>query len=160
MTERPGNLADLWPDRATGLLELPAGTELWALHDAGLWVVIPTNLRRKADGTAVMGAGLALAAARRFPDLAARYGVALGAGKGRFVCAEHRLRARRTAVGAGPRGGDDPPGHPPRGAAPTPAHRGGRVSSTTRRPCRTWTTRTITGRAISSRQPVPIGSGK
>jgi hypothetical protein len=91
VTELPGTPADLWPDGAAGLLELPAGTNLWGLHDAGLWVVIPTNLRRKADGTAVMGAGLALAAARRFPDLAARYGDALGAGKGRFVCAEHRL---------------------------------------------------------------------
>ena len=38
------------------------------------WIVIPTNTQTKKDGTAVMGKGLALQAAQRFPDLPHRYG--------------------------------------------------------------------------------------
>lgn len=81
----------LWPGGATGLLELPAGTDVWQLHAGGLWAVVPTNTICKSDGTAVMGAGLALAAAQCFPDLPARYGAALAAGTTRIVVNDHRL---------------------------------------------------------------------
>jgi len=79
------------PGIPSGLLELPAGTDVWDLHAAGCWVLIPTNCCRKADGTAVMGAGLALSAAQRFPDLSARYGAALAAGSTHVAIANHRL---------------------------------------------------------------------
>lgn len=85
------SLVQLWPQSTGGLVELPAGTDVWQLHADGLWLVVPTNCRRKGDGTAVMGAGLALDAARRFPDLPVRYGRALAAGNRRVVIAEHRL---------------------------------------------------------------------
>lgn len=49
------------------------------------WRVIPTNLTRRADGSAVMGAGLARQAATRFPALPARLGQALAAGQDRLV---------------------------------------------------------------------------
>lgn len=42
-------------------------------------VVIPTNMDVRRDGTAVMGAGLALQAANRFPGLDALYGRHLAA---------------------------------------------------------------------------------
>lgn len=70
---------------------MPAGTDVWDLHAGGAWVVIPTNTERKGDGTAVMGAGLALAAAQRFPDVPARYGRALAAGRTQVVLTDHRL---------------------------------------------------------------------
>lgn len=50
---------------------------LWTFHDQGHWVCILTNGIVKADGTAVMGAGVAKQAADRFPDLPRLYGVAL-----------------------------------------------------------------------------------
>ena len=85
--------ADVPPNPADvdGVLELPAGTDCWALHDAGFWVLVPTNRQTHKDGTAVMGAGLAQQAARRFPDLPARYGSCLRSGQDRAVIADHRL---------------------------------------------------------------------
>lgn len=50
---------------------------MWDLHATGWWAAVPTNKQVRADGTAVMGAGLALDAANRFPGLSARYGSAL-----------------------------------------------------------------------------------
>jgi len=79
------------PEVPSGLLELPAGTDVWDLHAAGCWVLIPTNTCRKADGTAVMGAGLALSAAQRFPDLGTRYGAALAAKSTHVAFSDHRL---------------------------------------------------------------------
>lgn len=73
------------------LIEADAGTDVWDLHGQGHWVLIPTNTERKSDGTAVMGAGLALDAATRFPDVPARYGRALAVGNARVVLTNHRL---------------------------------------------------------------------
>lgn len=44
-------------------------TDIWAAHTAGGWICITTNGIVKSDGTAVMGAGVALEAAHRYPDL-------------------------------------------------------------------------------------------
>lgn len=85
-----------WPDRT--LVEAPAGTDVWALHTAGAWVLIPTNTQRKSDGTAVMGAGLALAAAQRFPGVPIRYGRALAAGHTRITIPDHRLLLAPTKI--------------------------------------------------------------
>lgn len=86
---KPG---DLWPNEDdAGLVELSAGTDVWALHRNGFWVLVPTNTCRKKDGSAVMGAGLAGAAALRFPGLASRYGSALKTGSEYMVAHEHRL---------------------------------------------------------------------
>ena len=41
---------------------------IWDYHDQG-WIVIPTSLATRRDGKAVMGAGLSLQAAERFPLL-------------------------------------------------------------------------------------------
>lgn len=54
---------------------------VWDVHAAGGWVVIPTNQQTRTDGTAVMGAGLAKDAAERFPALPGAYGLALSAGR-------------------------------------------------------------------------------
>lgn len=51
--------------------------DLWEYHRRGAWAVIPTNTTVRANGTAVMGAGLAKQAVERFPELAQRYGQAL-----------------------------------------------------------------------------------
>ncbi|KKM62642.1 hypothetical protein LCGC14_1519630 [marine sediment metagenome] len=40
---------------------------LWDYHDKGCWIAITTNGNVKANGHAVMGRGVALEAARRFP---------------------------------------------------------------------------------------------
>ena len=49
--------------------------DLWNFYKDGYWVVIPTNgTVQRRDGKAVMGAGLALDAARAFPDLPKRLG--------------------------------------------------------------------------------------
>lgn len=42
---------------------------IWDYHDKGYWIVITTNGTVKANGSAVMGRGVALQAARKFPDL-------------------------------------------------------------------------------------------
>lgn len=43
--------------------------DIWSYHAKGYWVVIPTNGCRKQGTIAVMGIGLALQAANKFPDL-------------------------------------------------------------------------------------------
>jgi hypothetical protein len=43
--------------------------DLWDLHDQGFCIGVPTNGDCRHDGRAVMGAGVALAAANRFPNL-------------------------------------------------------------------------------------------
>jgi hypothetical protein len=50
--------------------------DIWTLRDkyASAWVVIPTNVTRRKDGTAVMGAGLAKEAARKYPSLPEKLG--------------------------------------------------------------------------------------
>ena len=42
---------------------------IWDFYDQGYWCVITTNGDRKKNGDAIMGRGIALEAARRFPDL-------------------------------------------------------------------------------------------
>lgn len=46
--------------------------DIWQNHKAGAWICVTTNGIVKADGKAVMGAGIAKDAARRFPDLPAQ----------------------------------------------------------------------------------------
>lgn len=53
--------------------------DLWA-GPASAWRVVPTNRMTRRDGSAVMGAGIALQAAKRFPDLPQAYGAALRGG--------------------------------------------------------------------------------
>jgi len=48
--------------------------DLWEYHANGWWVVIPTNKQIRRNGSAVMGAGLALEAAKRFPGIEYEYG--------------------------------------------------------------------------------------
>lgn len=43
--------------------------DLWSLHGQGFFVGVPTNGDCRRDGRAVMGAGVAWAAANRFPNL-------------------------------------------------------------------------------------------
>jgi hypothetical protein len=50
------------------------GRNLWDFHATGAWIVIPTNLGWRRNGTNVMGRGLALQAAQRYPDLPREYG--------------------------------------------------------------------------------------
>jgi hypothetical protein len=47
---------------------------IWTYHSEGGWIVIPTNVGWKRDGTNPMGAGLAKTASDRYPDIAAWYG--------------------------------------------------------------------------------------
>jgi hypothetical protein len=47
--------------------------DIWDYHALGHPVVITTNMQIKKDGTAVMGKGIALQAAQRFPDLPRQY---------------------------------------------------------------------------------------
>jgi hypothetical protein len=42
---------------------------LWDIYDAGNWIGVTTNGVVKSDGSAVMGKGIALDAAKRFPNL-------------------------------------------------------------------------------------------
>jgi len=57
------------------LVERP-GLDLWAVWNQGHPIVIPTNIGWKHDGSAVMGRGLARAAASMFPRLPKLYGEA------------------------------------------------------------------------------------
>lgn len=50
---------------------------IWDYHQKGEWVVITTNGSIKQNGQAVMGAGVAKQAARRFPSLPNRLGFAI-----------------------------------------------------------------------------------
>lgn len=43
--------------------------DLWAYYNAGGWIVIPTNGSVNVKGLAVMGRGVALQAAKKFPPL-------------------------------------------------------------------------------------------
>lgn len=47
---------------------------IWTHHNEGGWIVIPTNVGWKKDGTNPMGAGLAKIASDQFPGLAEWYG--------------------------------------------------------------------------------------
>lgn len=64
---------------------------IWDFHKNGNWIVIPTNGIVKKNGEAVMGRGLALQAARKFPSLPRELGDNLNAG-GNFVYWYHHLR--------------------------------------------------------------------
>lgn len=48
--------------------------DLWRFHEQGEWVAVTTNGQRKSNDEAVMGAGVALQAARRHPKLPRRLG--------------------------------------------------------------------------------------
>lgn len=48
--------------------------DIWNLHAQGAWLVDPTNLALKHDGSNVMGRGLSAQVARRFPEVPAQYG--------------------------------------------------------------------------------------
>lgn len=50
---------------------------LWNYHDEGFWVAITTNGCVKANGSAVMGRGVALECALLFPDIPKRLGAHL-----------------------------------------------------------------------------------
>lgn len=66
--------------------------DLWALHDQGSCIGVPTNGDCRRDGHAVMGAGVALAAAERFPNLPILLGAKLRAsGNHAYYWAEFRL---------------------------------------------------------------------
>lgn len=82
---------ELFPGPGGGLVHAESGTGVWNLHDAGAWVLVPTNTQTKSDGTAVMGAGLALDVARRFPDVPGRYGRSLAIANTRIAIPDHRL---------------------------------------------------------------------
>ena len=41
--------------------------DIWNYYDQGKWIVITTNGNTKANGDAIMGKGIALEAAKRFP---------------------------------------------------------------------------------------------
>lgn len=79
--------------------------DLWAGSPAA-WRVVPTNRIVRHDGRAVMGAGVALQAAQRFPALPHAYGRALRAGStglwafepGRILCLPTKDDWRRDAV--------------------------------------------------------------
>lgn len=48
--------------------------DLWEFHKQGNWIIIPTNGTVKEDSSAVMGKGVALQAAKRFPGLSQNLG--------------------------------------------------------------------------------------
>lgn len=54
--------------------------DIWDLHSEGKTIIIPTNGCQRTNGLAVMGKGLALAAATRFPELPALLGMDLKSG--------------------------------------------------------------------------------
>jgi hypothetical protein len=47
---------------------------IWDFWNKGYWIAITTNVFVRANGKAVMGRGVALQAARRFPELPKRLG--------------------------------------------------------------------------------------
>lgn len=67
------------------------GVDLWDLWARGMAVVIPTNTTRKANGEAIMGAGLAKQAQDRMPDLPRVYGDHLSRGEVRVVLEALRI---------------------------------------------------------------------
>lgn len=48
--------------------------DIWDYHEQGYWIVITTNGTVRKDGACVMGRGVALQAAKRFPDLPYKLG--------------------------------------------------------------------------------------
>ena len=65
---------------------------IWDYYDKGNWVVITTNGVVKANGEAVMGKGIALQAAKRFPLLPSLLGKKIMAiGSGVFNFTDYRL---------------------------------------------------------------------
>ena len=48
--------------------------DIWNYHEDGQWIVITTNGAVRHDGACVMGRGVALQAAQKFPDLPYRIG--------------------------------------------------------------------------------------
>lgn len=66
--------------------------DLWDMYDLGFRIGVPTNGDRRRDGRAVMGAGVALAAAQLFPNLPIVLGAKLRAsGNHAFYWHEFRL---------------------------------------------------------------------
>lgn len=66
--------------------------DLWDVHDQGFCIGVPTNEDCRRDGRAVMGAGVALAAATRFPKLPILFGAKLRAsGNHTYYWEEFRL---------------------------------------------------------------------
>jgi hypothetical protein len=48
--------------------------DIWSIHQSGEWIGVTTNGQVKSNGDAVMGRGIALAAAQRFPQLPSQLG--------------------------------------------------------------------------------------
>lgn len=66
--------------------------DLWDLHTQGFCIGVPTNGDYRRDGRAVMGAGVALAAAQLFPNLPILLGAKLRAtGNHAYYWPEFRL---------------------------------------------------------------------
>lgn len=68
--------------------------DIWEYHSNGAYVVIPTNTEfyeTSKGPRAIMGGGLALDAAERFPEVVYRYGEHLRSGKTRLVASDLRL---------------------------------------------------------------------
>lgn len=63
---------------------------LWDYWESGSWVVITTNGSLKKDGHAVMGRGVALEAAIKFPNLAKDLGDRIAASGNRVHSISHR----------------------------------------------------------------------
>lgn len=53
--------------------------DLWQAYESGEWIIVPTNGMTRRNGEAVMGAGVALAAAKRIPRLPRLLGAQLRA---------------------------------------------------------------------------------
>lgn len=70
---------------------LETNYDVWDYWSFGHYVVIPTNIILRSDGTATMGGGLALAAARKFPALPGLYGAAIAAGKFYYINRKMRV---------------------------------------------------------------------
>lgn len=66
--------------------------DIWHLHELEYLIVIPTNLTLRKNGECVMGRGLALQAAQRFPNLPKKLGtVILNIGNVVHIFEEERL---------------------------------------------------------------------
>jgi len=65
--------------------------DIWEAWATGRWAVIPTNCQTRPDGRAVMGAGLAKAAAARFSGIDRSYGRAIARGEVNLALPAHRL---------------------------------------------------------------------
>lgn len=65
--------------------------DIWIYHKLGNCIVIPTNAGWKQNGENVMGAGLALQASEKYPNLPLVYGLACKNGKPYFYDEINRL---------------------------------------------------------------------